>query len=164
MKTNLSSPRLCRSRFDGAHNTFGDFVCMACHNYVSTDVVLSNVHNRNHCPYCLCSRHLDLYEAGDRLSACKARMQPVALTLKRSRKKYPGAGRGELMLVHRCDDCGRFSINRIAADDDISGLLALFESLPALDPQTLSALTASGILLLQRADRSFVQRQLLGRA
>jgi hypothetical protein len=46
------------------------------------------VRNRNHCPYCLWSRCLDLFRAGDRLSACKAPMQPVGLALKHTRKKY----------------------------------------------------------------------------
>jgi hypothetical protein len=164
MKTTMNISRLRRSRFDGTRNSFGDFVCITCHNFVSAAAVLSNVHNRNHCPYCLSSRHLDLYEAGDRLSACKARMRPVAVTLKRSHKKYAGAKRGELMLVHKCDDCGKLSINRIAADDDAGRVLALFEALPALDPATRSALSGSGIPLLEAADRSFVRRQLLGRA
>ena len=161
MKTNLTILR--RSRFDGARNTFGDFVCMACHHFVSAEAGLSNVHNRNHCPYCLSSRHLDLYEAGDRLSACKARMKPIAVTFKRTLKKYADANRGELMLVHSCDDCGKFSVNRIAADDDAASLLALFEDLPALDAATRSALTCSGIPLPGPVDRPFIRRQLLGR-
>ena len=160
MKTNLNILR--RSRSDGARKPFGDFVCMACHNFVSAEAGLSNVHNRNHCPYCLCSRHLDLYEAGDRLSACKARMKPVAVTFKWTPKKYAGASRGELMLVHKCDDCGKLSVNRIAADDDAASLLTLFEALPALDAATRSTLTRSGILLPEPLDRAFVRRQLLG--
>ena len=160
MKTNLTILR--RSRFNGVRNTFGDFVCIACHHFVSAEAGLSSVHNRNHCPYCLCSRHLDLYEAGDRLSACRGRMRPVAVTFKKTLKKYPGTSRGELMLVHKCEDCGKLSVNRIAADDDVAGLLALFENLPELDGLTISALSRDGIPLLRPADRPFVRRQLLG--
>jgi hypothetical protein len=47
-----------------------EFKCGHCHAFVSMEPILSGVQNRNHCPYCLWSRHLDLYEAGDRLSAC----------------------------------------------------------------------------------------------
>jgi hypothetical protein len=73
--------------------TFGDFRCAYCRGWVSSASFVSGVHNRNHCPYCLWSRHLDLYAAGDRLSACKAPMQPVALTRKPGRGKYgPGPG------------------------------------------------------------------------
>jgi len=163
MKTTMNIPRRQRSRFDSVNKTFGDFVCMACHNFVSAEAALSNVHNRNHCPYCLSSRHLDLYEAGDRLSACKAPMKPVGVTLKKTHKKYAWANRGELMLVHRCNECGKLSINRIAADDDVGLVLALFESLPGLDMGTRSALTRSGIQLVEAADKPFVSRQLLGR-
>jgi hypothetical protein len=53
-------------------------------------------------------------------------MQPVGLTLKREYKKYSGAGVGELMLIHRCVDCGKASINRIAADDDPETILEVF--------------------------------------
>ncbi len=60
-----------------------DFKCIHCHHLVPADSLVSGVINRNHCPYCLYSRHLDLHQAGDRLSACKSQMQPVALTFKR---------------------------------------------------------------------------------
>jgi hypothetical protein len=160
MKTHRNAAGFRRSR---AGNTFGDFVCMSCHNFVSAEAVLSSVQHRNHCPYCLSSRHLDLYEAGDRLSACKARMRPVALTLKKTFKKYTQANRGELMLVHLCEDCGRFSINRFAADDDVTTVLEIFDHLPGLDTQTKSALMQSGIIPLGAGDRHIAQEQLLGR-
>ena len=80
------------------------FLCKHCYVYVSSASFLSGVQNRNHCPYCLWSRHLDLYAAGDRLSACKSSMKPIGLTTKVINKKY-GYGRGELMLIHLCTDC-----------------------------------------------------------
>ena len=98
-----------------------DFKCRHCGSYISTARPLAGVGNRNHCPYCLWSRHLDLFEAGDRLAACKAPMRPVGLTLKNSRNKYARAASGELMLVHLCTDCSKISINRIAADDHSGG-------------------------------------------
>src|SRR4026209_2498083 len=99
-------------------SSFGDFRCAHCRNIVSVTHLLSGVNNRNHCPYCLWSRHLDLYSAGDRLSACKAKMKPIGLTMKKGRNKYRPGPRGELMLVHACTECNAVSINRIAADDD----------------------------------------------
>lgn len=157
MKAFLNTPR---PRFSGGLNTFGDFVCSTCHNFVSAEVALSNVKHRNHCPYCLSSRHLDLYEAGDRLSACKARMRPVALTLKKTAKKYAGASPGELMLVHICEACGKLSINRIAADDDNQKALEIFEASARLDECTQSMLMESGIRILRAADDAFVHQQL----
>ena len=63
-----------------------DFRCIHCNAYVTSERPFA-VNNRNHCPYCLWSRDLDLYEAGDRLSACKARMKPVGLTMKEQPKQ-----------------------------------------------------------------------------
>jgi hypothetical protein len=136
---------------------------MVCHNFVSAEPALSGVHNRNHCPYCLSSRHLDLFEAGDRLSACKSNMRPVALTLKKTTKKYSRAGQGELLLVHLCGECSKLSINRIAADDDIATVLEIFEGSRELDKGTKSTLTQSGIAILETGHLPFVREQLLGR-
>jgi hypothetical protein len=162
MKTHRNATGFRRPR-SGAGNTFGDFVCMSCRNFVSAEAALSSVRHRNHCPYCLSSRHLDLYEAGDRLSACKARMRLVALTLKKTFKKYTQADRGELMLVHLCEDCGRVSINRFAADDDVATVLEIFDNLRGLDAQTKSVLIQSAIIPLGADDRQIVLEQLLGR-
>lgn len=135
-------------------STFGDFRCGNCGASVSSMNLLSGVQNRNHCPYCLWSRHLDLYSAGDRLSACKAGMKPIGLTMKKSRNKYQASARGELMLVHFCIDCNVVSINRIAADDDAQMILSVFQSSIGLEP------LHEDILLLQ--DAALVQRQLFG--
>ncbi len=107
-------------------STFGDFTCANCGASVSSMHMLSGVNNRNHCPYCLWSRHLDLYSAGDRLSACKAKMRPIGLTMKKGRNKYQLSPRGELMLIHVCAGCNSVSINRIAGDDDPETVLAVF--------------------------------------
>lgn len=143
--------------------TFGDFKCAHCGHIVSSAHWLAGVNHRNHCPYCLWSRHLDLYSAGDRLSACKAPMQPLALTAKRSRNKY-ARGHGELMLVHLCTDCGNITINRIAADDDAGTLLEVFEESLALPTRTLDLLLNDGIEILSREAFPQLQLQLFGRA
>jgi hypothetical protein len=153
------------TRFQTSHvqrKTFGDFVCMACHNFVSAEAALSGVRNRNHCPYCLSSRHLDMFEAGDRLSACKARMQPMALSLKKTRKKYAGVSRGEVMLVHVCEGCDKISINRIAADDDSETLLDIFERSRSLDTRLKSLLALDDITILEPEDHHMLRAQLFG--
>jgi hypothetical protein len=141
--------------------TFGDFRCAHCGYIVSSAHWLSGVNNRNHCPYCLWSRHLDLYAAGDRLSACKALMQPMALTAKRSRNKY-GRGHGELMIVHLCTNCGEISINRIAADDDADTLLEVFNSSLALPAQTRNLLLEANINILLPKNLPQLHLQLFG--
>lgn len=161
MKTSFTTRRIY-TRSGGMRTTFGDFVCMNCHNFVSAEAALSGVHNRNHCPYCLSSRHLDLYEAGDRLSACKAMMKPVGLTLKRANKKYARPGEGELMLVHQCEECGKLSINRIAADDDNQRILDVFHAALRASGDLSHLLAGSGVTLLGPQELTWVMRRLFG--
>ncbi len=141
--------------------TFGDFSCIHCGGHVCSAHFLSGVQNRNHCPYCLWSRHLDLYAAGDRLSACKAAMQPVALTTKRSRNKY-NRSYGELMLVHVCTYCGSVAINRIAADDDAQTLLDIFSASSALPPNIYDLLLDNQISILPPDSLPLINEQLFG--
>ena len=139
-----------------------DFICGHCHNFVSAAISLAGVLNRNHCPYCLWSRHLDLYTGGDRLCACKGAMRPIALTLKRTNNKY-APRQGELMLVHHCQECGALSINRIAADDDNERLWELYRrSLHSLPPALRGAADVQGIHLLEEDMQSLVRARLFG--
>ncbi len=139
-----------------------DFRCNQCYGEVSTAAWAAGVHNRNHCPYCLWSRHMDLWEAGDRLSACKAGMRPVGLALKQARKKYHPEGQGELMVVHACTGCGKLSINRLAADDAAGTILEIFEAslLPGADVRARAE--REGIRMLAECDRWIVQERLQG--
>lgn len=142
---------------------FGDFTCRHCGREVSAAPERSGVRNRNHCPYCLWSKHVDLNEAGDRLAACKAPMQPVALTFKLPRKKYASAQPGELMLVHQCTGCGGLSINRVAADDGLALLWDVFEAALALPPAVRAAAQADGIEFAGSEAREVVSARVWGR-
>jgi RNHCP domain len=143
--------------------SFGDFKCSHCHVLVSSAHLISGVNNRNHCPYCLWSCHLDLYAAGDRLSACKAPMRPIGLTMKTGRNKYQRDSRGELMLIHQCIDCGTLSINRIAADDDSGTVMAVFQESLGLGRQIHALCQENGIVMLKTEDTEFVYTQLYGK-
>jgi hypothetical protein len=138
-----------------------DFKCNHCRQHISTNSALSGVINRNHCPYCLYSKHLDLYSAGDRLSACKGAMKPVGLTLKKTNKKY-GSANGELMLIHCCEECAKVSINRIAADDIAENIYEVYENSLRMDLATKTIIEESGIRALQAADLEIVQARLFG--
>ena len=144
--------------------SFGDFKCAHCHAIVSCAHLLSGVNNRNHCPYCLWSCHLDLYVAGDRLSACKAPMKPVGLTLKKGRNKYQHEPRGELMLIHECVECKTLSINRIAADDDSATVIAVFQESLTLSHELHPICLQHGIVILNTGDREILYTQLYGRS
>ena len=90
------------------------FICRHCGRAVAA----SPHGHRNHCPYCLRSRHLDV-RTGDRLSGCRSLMDPIAIWAKEG---------GEWAIVHRCRGCGLMRANRIAPDDDEDELLAIASS------------------------------------
>lgn len=123
---------------------------------------IAGVQNRNHCPACLWSRHLDSRAAGDRLSACRAAMQPIGLTTKRSRNKYAQGRDGELMLIHRCTRCATIIINRIAADDSAAALLEVFEESWAGGATVAAELAERGVELLTIHDHDLVRQRLFG--
>ncbi len=150
------------SLMEQIHRNNQDFRCIRCKNPVATDPILAGVNNRNHCPYCLHSKHVDLWKAGDRMAACKAAMRPIGLTIKRSRKKYARPNSGELMLVHQCLDCGKISINRIAADDDGDRIMEIYEASLHSSLQLEDPLDENAIRLLGPHDRRIVEAQLAG--
>ncbi len=83
------------------------FTCANCQKSVSLKA--PGTKNRNHCPFCLYSLHVDT-ESGDRKSACQGVMEPIGKLLKPN---------GEEVLVHKCANCGFVRKNRIAGDDSI---------------------------------------------
>lgn len=143
-------------------NINADFTCKNCGRFVSAHSAFSGVVHRNHCPYCLHSRHVDSFEAGDRLCACKNLMAPVGLTLKRSRDKYASQHGGELMLVHRCTHCGEIVINRIAADDDPVKILALLKESVRPHQKITEQCQGQGIQLIEKCEQNLVLTGLFG--
>lgn len=72
--------------------------------------------HRNHCPFCLTSRHVDRRRPGDRECDCRALMAPIGTTFRPD---------GEQLVVHRCNGCDAVRRCRVAADDDPAALLRL---------------------------------------
>ncbi|MFT4038885.1 MAG: RNHCP domain-containing protein [Thermomicrobiales bacterium] len=95
-------------------NENAPFRCGSCRVFVGQTV--SGGRHRNHCPFCLASRHVDLRRPGDRESPCRAMMPAVGVAFRAD---------GEQMLVHRCNGCGAERQNRIAADDDPAAVMRL---------------------------------------
>jgi len=98
---------------DQTHPCNNAFVCKACGKAVIPTG--AGCKHRNHCPYCLASRHLDR-EPGDRAADCGGIMEPIAVWVRKN---------GEWALIHRCKICGSLSSNRIAADDNPIKLISL---------------------------------------
>jgi DNA-directed RNA polymerase subunit RPC12/RpoP len=152
----LDTPRRDRPSLENP-----SFRCCRCKAWVESDPELAGVKHRNHCPYCLHSRHVDQDKPGDRRSDCHAAMRPIGLTLKATHNKY-GSQDGELMLIHHCLGCGRLSINRIAADDNAERLLDTFNASAGLDRSLQIEIARQGIRLLTPDDLNLVLMRLYG--
>lgn len=87
------------------------FVCEHCGKAVEP---LAQGSYRNHCPYCLWSKHVDAEGPGDRASACGGLMEPVALDQD---------GKKGWVLLHQCVKCGKEIRNKTAPDDEITSLV-----------------------------------------
>jgi len=119
--------------------------------------------NRNHCPFCLWSKHVDSQIPGDRQANCHGGMQPVGLTYKQAGvDKYGKPRQGELMLIHVCSKCGKVSINRIAADDDTSLILGLLDA-QALTDKIRQKVMASDIKILDKTNSYQIKTLLFGK-
>jgi hypothetical protein len=97
-----------------------EFRCRHCKLMIG--VPPSGGRNRNHCPSCLYSKHVDGRTPGDRASECGAMMAPIAAFVR---------SRGEHAIVHRCLGCGFERHNRIAADDNFASIMRL----PVVEPR-----------------------------
>lgn len=103
------------------HEPSQSFRCGHCKRFIGP--LPSGGRQRNHCQFCLYSRHVDDTHPGDRASTCRSLMAPVGAFQRPN---------GEHVLVHRCLGCGFERFNRIAADDDFELVL----SLPVVSPRS----------------------------
>ena len=78
------------------------FTCLAC----GREVLPLGYTSRNHCPFCLCSLHVDI-NPGDRANTCGGLLRPI--------RTEPDARRG-FIIIHKCEKCGEIRRNRAALD------------------------------------------------
>jgi DNA-directed RNA polymerase subunit RPC12/RpoP len=138
------------------------FKCAKCGASIIPDRSESGVNNRNHCPHCLWSLHVDDKTPGDRRSGCKSRMEPIGVTAKQSNRRYNRGIAGELMLIHRCLGCGKLSINRIAADDNAAVIHQVYQRSLGMSLEERQSIQQAGILLLTERDVTTIFSQLYG--
>lgn len=138
-------------------NNAGGFKCSHCKRFVIINDVMGTA-NRNHCNWCLWSKHVD-ENRGDRRSECMGGMRPIGLTF-----KHEGYGKlGEIMLIHHCAACEKISINRIARDDPEHSIITIFNQSTKLNASVRARLIKDGINLLGNDDKRELNVQLFGK-
>ena len=138
------------------------FSCINCRKWVPVRKH-DNTVNRNHCPHCLWSKHVDKTVAGDRLASCNSGMKPIGLTIKTPRvDKWGVEVKGEIMIVHKCVACGKISINRILSQDLPEEIMSAFEASKNMNLEQKEKLKKDEIIVLEEQDREEVKKQIFG--
>ena len=86
------------------------FLCEQCGKQVGP---LAHGSYRNHCPFCLSSKHVDADGPGDRASSCLGLMKATGVD---------HDGKKGWMIIHMCLRCGKRISNKAAPDDDLTML------------------------------------------
>lgn len=92
------------------------FICENCGH----EVLPLGYTSRNHCPKCLCSKHVDIMP-GDRQNTCGGVMDPIKAETD-PKKGY--------IIIHKCRKCGEIKRNKAANEakvqpDDIKKIIKL---------------------------------------
>ena len=86
------------------------FICENCGRKVEK----SDYTSRDHCPFCLYSKHVDI-NPGDRLNTCRGMLKPVGI------EKY----KDTFKIIYKCEKCGQLHKNIIHNDDDMDLIIQL---------------------------------------
>ena len=86
------------------------FICENCNKLVSTLKYTS----RDHCPYCLYSKHVDI-NPGDRLNTCLGLLKPISI------EKY----KDTYKIIYKCIKCNKIHKNIMANDDNMDRIIDL---------------------------------------
>lgn len=86
------------------------FMCEQC----GKNVTKLEYTARDHCPYCLYSKHVDI-NPGDRLNECKGLLKPIDI------EKY----KDTYKIIYKCNKCGETHKNIMAKDDNIDLIIEL---------------------------------------
>ncbi len=88
------------------------FICENC----GKDVEKLNYTARDHCPYCLYSKHVDILP-GDRSNTCKGLLKPVDV------EKF----KDTYKIIYKCEKCKEKHKNIIATDDNFDEILNIMK-------------------------------------
>lgn len=81
-----------------------EFICENCGKKVNK----LNYTARDHCPFCLYSKHVDIMP-GDRENTCKGILKPIGI------EKY----RDTYKIIYKCKKCNETHKNIMAKDDNM---------------------------------------------
>ena len=70
---------------------------------------------RNHCPYCLHSKHVDI-KPGDRAETCHGDLEPIGLEIDSKKGN---------VIIFKCKKCGAIRRNKAAKDDNMDLIIKL---------------------------------------
>ena len=87
-----------------------EFICENCNQKVSKLQVTA----RDHCPFCLYSKHVDILP-GDRQNQCKGLLKPIGI------EKF----KDTYKIIYQCEKCHRNHKNIMAQDDDMSRIIEI---------------------------------------
>ncbi len=87
-----------------------EFICENC----GMKVDKLNYTSRDHCPFCLFSKHVDI-NPGDRLNTCQGLLVPIDV------EKFKDLYK----IIYKCEKCGELHKNIMANDDDINKIIEI---------------------------------------
>lgn len=87
-----------------------NFTCENCNRNVNK----LKYSARDHCPYCLYSKHVDI-NPGDRMNNCQGLLKPIGIENFKNTYK----------IIYKCTKCGKIHKNIIAKDDNMDLIINL---------------------------------------
>lgn len=87
-----------------------NFICENC----KKDVNKLNYTARDHCPFCLYSKHVDVLP-GDRMNDCCGLLKPIEI------EKF----KDSYKIIYKCIKCGMLHKNIVASDDNMDLIIEL---------------------------------------
>ena len=86
------------------------FICEHC----NMEVEKLNYTSRDHCPFCLYSKHVDIMP-GDRQNDCKGLLKPISI------EKF----KDTYKIIYTCEKCKKSHKNIMAKDDNMDLIIEL---------------------------------------